>query len=433
MSTFLWTQTDDVGPSARFEHAMCFDPGRARTLLFGGSAPAGFLDDTWQRTANGWTQIADTGPAGRARHAMCFDATADVALLFGGDGSGTTFGDTWTLADSAWTQVEDSGPAARFAHGLAFDAKGRRAILFGGMKPDGTVTADTWQWNPTTAKWTQIADTGPSGRAFHCMAYDLVSERVVLFGGEAQDGTVLRDTWALEGDVWTQVAHFGAPASSRAAMVGTDVGVALFVGATAGSPPAPLSATWRFVANRWTQRQDIGPSGRAGHAMAFDTGRRAVILFGGRAPIESPEAEVRFFADTWEHIETEASLAPKPGPNPNEPNPNNVVPGVGGVHAEPNPVQAGGQVTVSVALDGSSTQTTIVRTAWILQSVFDASNNNGQPPPPGDVHFLPDLAIPPGVAQGTFGFVAPSVNEPAIVFLAATDNGVVAAEILTIN
>lgn len=412
---------------------MCFDPRRARTLLFGGSAPAGFLGDTWQRTTNGWTQIADTGPAGRARHAMCFDVTADVALLFGGDGSGITFGDTWTLADAAWTQVEDSGPAARLAHSLAFDAKGRRAILFGGMRRDGVVTADTWQWNPATAKWTQIADTGPSARAFHCMAYDLVSERVVLFGGEAQDGTASGDTWALEGDVWTQVAHFGAPASSRAAMVGTDVGLALFVGATAGSLPAPLSATWRFAANRWTQRQDIGPSGRAGHAMAFDAQRRAVILFGGRAPLETPEAEVRIFADTWEHIETEASLAPPPAPNPDEPNPDNVVPTVASVDAQPNPVQAAGQVTVNVALDASTLQTTMVKAAWILQSVFDASNNNGQPPQPGDVHFLPDLAIPAGMAQGTFGFAAPSVNEPSIVVLAATDNGVVASVILAIN
>jgi hypothetical protein len=39
----------------------------------------------------------------------------------------------------------------------------------------------------------------------------------------------------------------------------------------------------------WTQRQDVGPSKRAGHAMAYDSARARVVLFGG--------ADLR---DTWE-------------------------------------------------------------------------------------------------------------------------------------
>jgi N-acetylneuraminic acid mutarotase len=44
----------------------------------------------------------------------------------------------------------------------------------------------------------------------------------------------------------------------------------------------------------WTQKQDIGPLPRAGHAMAFDTTRRRVVLFGGTTLAGT------FFADTWE-------------------------------------------------------------------------------------------------------------------------------------
>jgi Galactose oxidase, central domain len=43
----------------------------------------------------------------------------------------------------------------------------------------------------------------------------------------------------------------------------------------------------------WTQEQDIGPSGRAGHAMAFDAARHRVVLFGGDSPRSA------FLADTW--------------------------------------------------------------------------------------------------------------------------------------
>jgi hypothetical protein len=411
---------------------MCFDAPRSRTLLFGGQTQSGVVGDTWQLAANGWTQIADTGPAARTSHAMCFDSATGVALLYGG-AAGGPFGDTWALSEADWTQVEDSGPGTRLGHALAFDVKRKRAILFGGTGAAG-LTADTWQWTPATGKWTQIADTGPTRRQHHCMAYDLVNERVVLFGGADSNGTSLGDTWALEGDAWTHIAHFGAPASARVAMVGSDVGLTLFGGLASGPQPAPLAGTWRFAANRWTQRQDIGPSPRGGHAMAFDTSRRAVIVFGGSAPPEIADAAERLFADTWEHLETEPSVAPGPGPEPDpNPNPNHSIPSVAGLDAQPSTTPAGGQVTITVTLDGPSQATLVVRTAWVLQSVFDASNNNGQPPQPGDVHFLPDLQIPAGLTQGTFGLVAPAVNEPSIVVLAATDNGVVATVVLTIN
>jgi hypothetical protein len=33
----------------------------------------------------------------------------------------------------------------------------------------------------------------------------------------------------------------------------------------------------------WTQKQDIGPSGREVHRMTYDSNRQRVVLFGGRA------------------------------------------------------------------------------------------------------------------------------------------------------
>ena len=37
MSRFLWTQIEDIGPSARFGHAITYDTVRSRSILFGGS------------------------------------------------------------------------------------------------------------------------------------------------------------------------------------------------------------------------------------------------------------------------------------------------------------------------------------------------------------------------------------------------------------
>src|SRR5262245_55609584 len=44
----------------------------------------------------------------------------------------------------------------------------------------------------------------------------------------------------------------------------------------------------------WTEKQDIGPKPRAGHAMTHDSGRNRVVLFGGDS------LRSRLFNDTWE-------------------------------------------------------------------------------------------------------------------------------------
>jgi len=44
----------------------------------------------------------------------------------------------------------------------------------------------------------------------------------------------------------------------------------------------------------WTQKQDMGPRPRAGHAMTYDATRRRVVLFGGDS------LDGRLFGDTWE-------------------------------------------------------------------------------------------------------------------------------------
>ena len=142
------------------------------------------------------------------------------------------------------------------------------------------------------------------------MVYDLASGRIVLFGGD-DGGTALGDTWVLADAGWTQVAHFGAPACAGAAMVGTDVQVVLFGGSVelAGQPSRVLGGTWGLVAKLWTQRQDMGPAARHGHAMAFDRGRRAIVLFGGiNGPLAAAGgvAAGKALGDTWEHVETDA-------------------------------------------------------------------------------------------------------------------------------
>jgi hypothetical protein len=50
----------------------------------------------------------------------------------------------------------------------------------------------------------------------------------------------------------------------------------------------------------WTQRQDFGPAFRSGHALAFDTNRSRVVLFGGNAQVPGTTPGTALADDTWE-------------------------------------------------------------------------------------------------------------------------------------
>jgi hypothetical protein len=67
--------------------------------------------------------------------------------------------------------------------------------------------------------------------------------------------------------------------------------------------------SWRWEGKAWTKVQDIGPTPRWGHGMAFrsDTGR--IVLFGGSSvfgPAEDPSLQAGVIRDTWEHPEAAA-------------------------------------------------------------------------------------------------------------------------------
>lgn len=83
-------------------------------------------------------------------------------------------------------------------------------------------------------------------------------------------------------------------------------GVLLFGGlSSVQAAPAPrvFGSTWEWDGKHWTQRQDIGPSPRWLHAVAYDSDRQRTVLFGGLssfAPAGDPTLLDRLLGDTWE-------------------------------------------------------------------------------------------------------------------------------------
>jgi hypothetical protein len=98
---------------------------------------------------------------------------------------------------------------------------------------------------PGDERWVKHQDMG-TALVYPTMAY--TQKHTVLFGSESPASGGAGQTWELARDTWM-----------------------------------------------WTQRQDMGPLARAPHALAYDSQRDRVVLFGGW----SSQASQRF-GDTWE-------------------------------------------------------------------------------------------------------------------------------------
>jgi hypothetical protein len=192
-----------------------------------------------------------------------------------------------------WTSRSATGPSARCGHAMAYVASDGTILLLGGGVIGGTL-GDTWVWNG--AAWTHVSDAGPAGRTEHEMAYDMVRGEVVLFGGIAYPGGLkLGDTWIWNGTQWVQrfPAHHPSPRFGYAMAYDSARGVVVLFGGADGTNC--LNDTWEWDGTDWTLRT---PSDRPGtryyHNMVYDDCRHVTVLFGG---FDGGD----FYQDTWEY------------------------------------------------------------------------------------------------------------------------------------
>ena len=294
-----WTQrTPATMPSARYYHAMVYDPVFQRTLLVDGRTASLFFNDAWLWDGNTWTQTAIT-PFTLTGHALGYDSARGRVVLFGGlDPSDVVHGDTWEWDGTAWTLRSSGGPSARHSVGMAYDANRNVTVMHGGTNNwiwgaprtnPGNGFADTWEWDGTS--WTQPSPTtAPVARWSGSMVYDALRQRMVMFGGQP-------DTWEWDGTDWSNRTTSPAIPDSRDryAMAHDSVRqrTVLFGGGVPSSGAA-RDETWEWDGASWTQRLPAhSPSPRAQVSMAYDAARQRVVLFGGLATST-------VLGDTWE-------------------------------------------------------------------------------------------------------------------------------------
>ncbi len=312
-----WVQMAPISsPPGTYGPALAYDSTRRRVVLFTGYS-------TWEYDGMTWVE-KPTPPSmpHRGGHAMVYDSARDRIVLFGGVLTGVALNDTWEYDGTTWVEKSPvTRPPARSGHAMAYDSARGRVILFGGESQNGWVLADTWEYDGTN--WIERSPaTRPDARVDHAMAYDSDRGRVILFGGADYSRNLsFHDTWEYDGTTWQlkQVDN-SPPALANHAMAydSNRHRVVLF----GGSNPiiiSPINQTWEYDGATWVQIATTNsPPARYNHAMAYDNVRGRIVLFGGYQSFIRPP-----FNDTWEYYALphtnddfdHASLLPEPPPN----------------------------------------------------------------------------------------------------------------------
>jgi len=283
--------------SARYAHAMVWDPVRNQVIMFGGSDATYpyYKNDLWcyDPVSNTWTNPApgDTLPSARSNHAMVWDPVRNQVIMFGGD-DGSYKNDLWCYdpVSNTWTNPAPSGtlPSARGYHAMVWDPVRNQVIMFGGF--DATYPYyknDLWCYDPVSNTWTNPAPGGtlPSARYGHAMVWDPVRNQVIMFGGNTASD-YKNDLWCYDpvSNTWTVKTPVSSPSARIYHAMVWDGSRAIMFGGY-GTSPTYKNDLWCYdpAGNTWTNPAPGGtlPSARSGHAMVWDPVRNQVIMFGG--------------------------------------------------------------------------------------------------------------------------------------------------------
>lgn len=217
---------------------------------------------------------------------------------------------TWTLKSSV------SAPSGRQMHTAVLDAANRRMYIFGGgtrsssSSTANSLLSDLFRYDVASDSWTQLTGhTTP--RARHAAVWDSNSDRMIVFGGEADDKTKLGDVLEYDpaSDTWSSptisgsapvarvepVAVWDATSNSMLMCCGEgDVDVySPFTDSTASA----YNDLWSYVrGSGWTELVQSGSfTQRYAVAAAWDAAARSLVGFGGAtylqySPTLSPPA-----------------------------------------------------------------------------------------------------------------------------------------------
>jgi hypothetical protein len=195
-----------------------------------------------------------------------------------------------------WVKVTPArSPSARGGFATAYDLVSQKIVLFGGFNATSYLN-ETWTFDGIT--WTQRSTpVALSPRSGAMLAYDFPTGQLVLFGG--YDGVqFLGDTWLWDGrtSTWKLASPTSSPQPMSGAMLFTDpqTGRASLFGGTGVAHGIRFfsSDTWSWTGTNWRKLHPAtSPNGRGSGVVCHDLARKNVVISGGIGELRTE--------DTW--------------------------------------------------------------------------------------------------------------------------------------
>ncbi len=194
-------------------------------------------------------------------------------------------------AQTTWSEWETLTGHRRSS--AVYDTARDVVVLHGGETVHGW-TADTFE--RVAERWhRRWPAASPSIRNHPSMTYDSARGVTVLFGGSTQTFLPGNDeTWEWNGATWLQRTLDPRPPIRFHAAMAFDSARRVVVLFGGGQANLLLGDTWEYDGTRWTLRTPAtNPVVRMRAGMAFDAARSRIVMFGGEGPSGRLD-------DTWE-------------------------------------------------------------------------------------------------------------------------------------
>jgi|GEM_PF-3869670 len=218
--------TSTLVPQARYGITAAFDEQYA--YIFGGQSGNTFLNDVWifPNEITGWRKIVASGdvPSPRAGASLVVgprsesSSLSNTLIVSHGYSNRGYLDDTFALDLQAkvWRNISPNiRPTKRAGQATTLDTDSDRMYLFGGQTEQGSLLGDLWAFDPIKKNWTELRPNGsrPTARADATLAYDY-DGHLWLFGGKTTSG-VINELWKYDPNTnqWTLVSAANGPSA----------------------------------------------------------------------------------------------------------------------------------------------------------------------------------------------------------------------------
>jgi hypothetical protein len=293
-------------------HSAVYEGSDQQILIFGGNSKHGVNGDVKQvfsfdPVSRIWGEPApfDANPPWKNAFPPAYDEESDRIIIL------NMVGETWAyeFSTKTWENMEPSdGPTGRCGHSLVYDSESDVVILYGGFgcsSPLDPPSDEVWAYDYNSNTWT-VMGSGPYKRIYHTSAYDIESDRMLMWGGRPHEESSDTNIWAYDynSDTWTEHPAVDGPMNRSTYHTMTyipELDRTIIIGGvvltgTFGGEFVLVVWEYDFNTNSWVRVEPEGdiPPPLAKQVMAYDPVTGLMYMFGGSREIMYDNAYISF-------------------------------------------------------------------------------------------------------------------------------------------